>query len=506
MGSSYRLLWRQGVTVVIPVLMIGTLFMQGTNGKNIDKNHSSLQMQNDVISISHIGTQQDSQSNEWDRVFGGSEIDCGRSVRQTTDGGYIVTGYTNYTEMGTGDIWLIKTDAHGQEQWNKTYGGENGDFGYSVQQTMDGGYIVAGTVNVYCDMILRSSVGLIKTDQQGNVIWSKKFRGEGFSGGRSVLQAADKGFIVLGWTAKNYLSASDVLVIKTDANGTEQWNRTFGGTKYYFAESIDYAADNGYIITGWTAQGSDSDIWLLKINDNGTEQWNRTFYGSLDEIGCSIQHTNDGGYIIVGCTNYYGSVLSDALLIKTNANGIEEWNKTYGGSYNDEGISVRQTTDGGYVFTGDTTTQKNGSSDLWVVKTDAQGTELWNRSISSEKGGSGSSIQQTNDGMFIITGVIVSPSTDNLDVWLVKIADAPEAKKKTAFIIGTLSDLDTDGVFITFQAQNLWYVQMLPPSIIHYKTGDYITMLQQHAGILRPRAVCGFFKTRIQTKVVSVTD
>jgi len=237
---------------------------------------------------------------QWDKTYGGASYDEVHSVQQTSDGGYILAGQTHSYGAGGYDAWLIKTDANGNELWDKTFGGTDEDAAWSVQQTPDGGYILAG------------------------------------------------------YTGSEGAGSPDAWLIKTDANGNELWDKTFGGTDEDFVWSVDLTSDGGYILAGetWLYGAGRSDAWLIKTDANGNKLWNNTFGGASNDHGYSVQQTSDGGYILAGDTFSYGAGRTDAWLIKTDANGNKLWDNTFGGASNDYGYSVQQTSDGGYIFTG----------------------------------------------------------------------------------------------------------------------------------------------------------
>ncbi|MDP8205671.1 MAG: T9SS type A sorting domain-containing protein [Candidatus Electryonea clarkiae] len=352
----------------------------------------------------------------WTRTFGGIEWEEAYSVQQANDGGFIISGWTFYFDDGPSDIWLIKTDSNGQEEWNQTFGvGHNGG-GYCSQQTNDGGFVITGWRSG--DMLL------IKTDATGNLEWDQTFGGQILDGGRSVQQTADNGYIIVGYTHSFGAGWCDMWLIKTDSTGNEEWNQTFGGTDWDFAYDGQQTYDGGYIIAGSTESFGvgGKDVWLIKTDQAGDEEWNRTFGGEGNEIGWSVQQTTDGGYIITGVTWSFGAGRSDLWLVKTDSNGTEEWNRTFGGSENDGGYSVQQTIDSGYIITGYTKSFGAVVRDLWLIKTDSIGIEEWNKTLGDDHAVTGLDGQQTEDGGYIFSGMIQLFGGDSSDVWLIRLA------------------------------------------------------------------------------------
>ena len=357
----------------------------------------------------------------WTRTFGGSALDQGWSLQQTSDGGSIITGVTESYGAGLEDILLIKTSAEGDTQWIKTFGGEQDDGGFSVQQTTDGGYIVAG----YTSSSGAGSVDalLVKVDSLGNQVWQETFGSWGSDGARSVQQTSDEGFIITGWTWSYGTVMGDLWLVMIDSQGNEEWNTSFGGTGYDRGFSVQQTTDGGYVATGWTdsyGAGND-DVWLVKADFQGNEEWNKTFGGSGRDQGQSVQQTTDGGYIITGYTRSYGAGDDDVWLIKTDSLGIEDWKMTYGGVYSDVGYSVQQTNDDGYIIAGHTLSFGAGVHDVFLIKADALGDTLWTRAFGGSNIDIGNSVQQTDDGGYILAGYTRSYGAGNYDVWLLKI-------------------------------------------------------------------------------------
>jgi hypothetical protein len=203
------------------------------------------------------------------KTYGGTSYDLAYSVQQTSDGGYIVAGFTYSFSAGYSDIFLVKTDANGNIIWAKTYGGTNYNWARSVQQTSDGGYIVAGSTYSFGGGYF--DIFLIKTDASGNIIWAKTYGGIYYSDyASSVQQTSDGGYIVAGWTNSFGAGGYDAFLVKTDASGNIIWAKTYGGTNWDYAYSVQQTSDGGYIVAGYTQSfGEGGDIFLIKTDANG---------------------------------------------------------------------------------------------------------------------------------------------------------------------------------------------------------------------------------------------
>ena len=302
----------------------------------------------------------------WERTYGGTGNDFAYSMQQTQDGGYIVAGYS--TSFGNGDVYLIKTNASGDTLWTRTYGGADYDFGYSVQQTLDGGYIVAGWTSSFGN---GAQVYLIKTNASGDTLWTRTYGGTDWDEGYSVQETMDRGYIVTGLT-ESFGDSSQAYLIKTNASGDTLWTRNYGGAGDDEGYSVQQTSDTGYIIAGLTTSFGDSvQVYLVKTNAFGDTLWTRTYGGMGSDFSYSVRQTLDGGYIIAGSTTSFGNSYQ-VYLIKTNTAGDTLWTRVYGGTSLDIGQSVRQTSDGGYIVAGYTWNYGNASQ-VYLVKTNTLG-------------------------------------------------------------------------------------------------------------------------------------
>ena len=358
----------------------------------------------------------------WTRTYGGSSSDFGYSVQPTSDGGYILAGWTGSFGAGIANFYLVKTDADGNTLWTRTYGGSDFEEAYSVRQTTDGGYIVAGYTSSFGAGSF--DVYLVKTDESGNELWTRTYGGGGSEIAYSVQQTTDGGYIIAGYTDSFGAGSADFYLVKTDSNGDTLWTRTYGGTDSDQSRSVQQTTDGGYIIAGYTSSfgAGGYDFYLVKTDADGNTLWTRTYGGSGTDQGYSVQQITDGGYIIAGITGSFGAGSADFYLVKTDANGDSLWTRTYGGSGTDQGYSVDQTTDGGYIVAGYTESFGAGSWDFYLVKTDADGDTLWTRTYGGSSYDCGWSVQQTPDDGYIIAGYTMSFGAGGIDFYLVKVA------------------------------------------------------------------------------------
>tara|TARA_Y100000590_G_C15613520_1_gene974817 strand:- start:23 stop:1240 length:1218 start_codon:yes stop_codon:yes gene_type:complete len=364
------------------------------------------------------------------KTFGGSENDDAQSVQQTPDGGYVIFGSTKSYSQYVSSFWLIKINSQGQEEWNKTYNIHQYDLsaGYDVNLTDDGGFIMTGRNFYYSsdeNIMSWNGIWLVKADAQGQEEWNKVIDDESTEWGESVQQTQDGGYVVFGRNVLNWEENEwDFYIVKSNSQGEKEWDNFFGGNSNDICKSGQQTQDGGYILSGYTYSYSNGneDFWLVKTDAQGQEEWNKNFGGGTGDYGYFVQQTQDGGYIMAGRHDLpnYSEVHGwhAVCLIKTNSTGDEEWTKYYGGVDSEIAYAVQQTQDGGYIVTGYAPTE-NGD-DVALLKTDSNGNEEWTKFYGGSQDDYGYSVKQTEDGGYIIVGETLSFGNGGKDVLVIK--------------------------------------------------------------------------------------
>jgi len=385
----------------------------------------------------------------WSRIHDiFNDIDEGICIRQTADGGYIITGSCTPDGLVSHiDLLLLKTDISGDTLWTKTYAKEFVESGFSVEQTYDGGYIIAGRAVTGEYPTIEpplSDAWILKTDINGDTLWTKTYGGGGNDYCTSIQQTPDSGYIMAGTMNSEYCypnyevneedepDSSRAWLLKTDSNGDTLWTKTYIERSY--GNCVVQTSDEGYIIVGWVfpdEQNLQSDVLLIKTDSSGDTLWTKKIGGENYDVGLCIRQTQDG-YVIVGQTKPEGARY-DALLIKTDFSGNVRWIKTFGGEKSDAGFSVEVTIDGGFFITGTT----NGNwwihqGDMWAFKTDSGGTLLWERIYDFLLCDYAFSGIQTSDGEYVVTGM--TSGGFGGDLWLAKIGQEPTGIQEPADI------------------------------------------------------------------------
>ena len=398
-------------------------------------------------------------------LYGGDQMDGFSFVTATSDGGCIAAGATTTSangdvegvSKGGNDIWVVKMSSSGVIEWEKNYGGSDDEEALCIQQTSDGGYIVGGYTKSSASGDVTgankgsSDIWVVKLDASGNITWQKNYGGDQNDELKSIRQTSDGGYICSGWTSSSANGdvtdanhgGDDIWVVKLDGSGNISWNKSYGGNLDEASRSIILTSDGGYIIAGSTdssASGDISgvskgsyDIWIVKLDNTGNITWEKNYGGDAPEelnLDC-IKQTADGGYIVLGYTESSANAdvagvskgSQDLWVMKLNNLGAITWEKNYGGSQNEVSISIYIASDGGYLLlggtqssaNGDVTGTNNGLMDTWIVKINNTGAIQWQYNYGGDNMDLISGMVQLG-GKFLLCGYSFSSDTGTIDV------------------------------------------------------------------------------------------
>ncbi len=403
---------------------------------------------------------------QWQKSIGGTDVEAASQVLQTSDGGSIVVGSTksintNIQNHGAWDIYVVKLDNLGNTIWQKCYGGTRNEIGLTIAKTTDGGYVIGGQTNSNDGDIIGNTFGavndhgwIVKINSVGTILWQKFING-GIIGSaiKSIIQTNDGGFLFAGnaYAAMPTLSYDDAWAGKLSASGNLEWSRVYGGNYHDGFNVVSKTTDGGYILAGQSASndlagyhqattGITFDFYVVKIDANGNQQWQKLYGGSEGELANAVIETGDGGFAIAGYNGGNSGDVSgnkgfdDAWLIKINNAGTLLWQKSYGGTTNDQANDLIENSDGSIAIAcmsgsinGDVTNFIN-IADYWIVKINgSNGNIIWQKKY----GGTGSDVAKslvlTPDGGIIVagdaefTGGDVTINNGNADYWVVKL-------------------------------------------------------------------------------------
>jgi hypothetical protein len=355
----------------------------------------------------------------WSRIYGGTESDFGHDVRQTSDGGYIVAGRTYSFGAGSGDMYLLKLAANGDLMWSNTYGGLFEDTARRVVQASDGGYVMAGSTESFGAGA--SDACLVKMDSGGTLLWSQTYGTTDSETAWGLTQTSDGGYILVGRVYSSQTKDTDILLVKTDKDGTEEWSRALDYDKYDEGFGVVQTTDGGYAIAGVTLLLAEvrAEMLLVKTDADGVPQWSRKFGETA--AGYDIRQTSDGGYVMAGVSGMWSLdpwEEQDGFMVKTDAAGTEEWSHVHDSPGEMYFLrSVRQTGDGGFIFAGDI-----GEAAL-LMKTAPNGVEQWSRTYGSSGDTTrsiASAVIEPSLGGFCFAGAQYHRSSTDWSVYLVR--------------------------------------------------------------------------------------
>lgn len=405
---------------------------------------------------------------ELQKSLGGSANDFARAVIQSSDGDYVIAGGSasnngNVTgNHGSTDFWVVKMNPSGVVQWQNSLGGPGYDFAKDIEQTSDGGYILTGIASDNGGDVTGNhglwDVWVVKLNASGVLQWQKSLGGSSYEGGSSIEQTSDGGYILAAYSESSDGDVGDAIdyidfwVVKLSASGSIQWEKSYGGSEIDYATSITQTLDGGYIVGGFsdstngqvTGNHGAEDYWVVKITANGDLQWQSTYGGSGQDISNNVLATPDGGYLISGFTISNNGDVSgnngnyDYWVVKTDSAGAIEWQKTLGGSGSEFAYAL-QKVNNGYVVAGASSssngdvTENKGAQDYWVARINNLGELQWQRSMGGNDDDEAYAINTTSDGGFLVAGLSHSNNGDVTgnhglnDFWVVKLAQDPLA-------------------------------------------------------------------------------
>lgn len=330
------------------------------------------------------------------KSYGGTDYDHGNSLIQTSDSGYAVVGNTRSWGAGNYDILVFKTDASGNTQWARTFGGASSDDAYGVVQAADGGYVICGSWNK--SVMSSTDILFFKLDASGALVWAKQMGGSNEDQAMSVIGTTDGGYALAGVTQSYGAGGQDFIILKTDASGSVTWARTFGGASTDGAWSIAQTSDGGYLVGGWANSfgAGQSDMMVIKLDNSGAFVWARTLGGTNYDYAFSVAEATDGNYLVAGRTNSFYADTSEFIVTKLDPSGNILWARICGRGSGYPALSMTRTNDGGCAITG-----RTSSSVLFVAKLDASGNLDWARTGPATDGWG---IVQTSDRGYAMSG------------------------------------------------------------------------------------------------------
>lgn len=401
------------------------------------------------------------QSNLREKIFAAPGDDNAFSIVRTFDGGYAVGGTTNSFGAGGKDVFLMRFDSQQNLLWSKSYGGTQDDYGLFLMQTMDSCLLLTGITRSFgagSDDAL-----VVKTDKDGNVLWSKAIGGTSNENLLRSIENANGSFTFSGYTASTGSGGGDMLLLSMDADGDTLWTKTYGGSVYDGGICVNHTSDNGYIFSGrvYSYGTGFRDVCLLKTDSVGNVQWFNTYGGIYTEEGMFVLQTLDGGYIVTGATETFTATgIFDVYTVKTDAVGNMQWSKTYSGDmidasyfileYPDSSLTILGFTDS-YNFQSPRFTSElpphvlgADSSNVLMFRIDNDGNVIWARAFGGGYLDEAYSVIPSDSGGYVLAAYSESFSnTDSADIYLLNVDSLGNADCHTFPINLTVTDPPT---------------------------------------------------------------
>ncbi len=369
----------------------------------------------------------------WEKSYPRAYKDAASSIVKDPNGGYIISGFTNSSGKGNYDILILKIAANGSYLWNKTYGAEEEDIGYEIINCRLGGFALASTFTNTSVAVTNSDFLITKLSPTAHVLWNHSYSGpnqddisswvgdEGFS----IAECSNDDLIAAGVT-RGPFNDNDIWLMRLLPTGRRLWQQTYHKKdidRCFSPHSVLQCQDGGFAVVGYTYNITDSNqVWLIKVDSNGNELWNRTFGDTIGfQRPAALVECNDGGFGILATTKSFGAGDSDIWLIRTNAFGQQLWNKTFGGPEFDGATYLQEMLDGGFAVLGSTHNFGAEQGDAWLLRTDSNGDLSWNFTFGDMFGNSGAAFIFEGDNTFTIAGSTNAEGEPFSDIWALKV-------------------------------------------------------------------------------------
>ncbi|HEY3358235.1 MAG TPA: hypothetical protein VGQ83_33615 [Polyangia bacterium] len=357
----------------------------------------------------------------WARSYGGATYDWAQALDATTDGGYVIAGYTGSFGAGERDAWIVKLDGDGQIEWQRTYGGPAADEARAVRQTPDGGYLVAGLTASFGAGA--TDVWVLKLDGAGVIEWQRTYGGAAADQANGLALLPGGGALVVGQTESFGAGDRDGWVLQIDAQGEVVWQRTYGGAGMDTASAVVALADGALVVgsaKSFTADGL-PDVWVMRLDAAGVPRWQETLGGDNFDYGYAVAPTADGGFVVCGWTASFGASVTDAWVLKLTAAGAVEWQRAYRGDDVDAAEAVVPLPDGGYLLAGVTWSFGAGGKDFWLLRLDPAGDIVWQKTYGGPVWDWAHALQAGRDDTFVAAGHSMSFGPGEYAMWVVKV-------------------------------------------------------------------------------------
>ncbi|MFW9800290.1 MAG: hypothetical protein ACFFD9_07635, partial [Candidatus Thorarchaeota archaeon] len=353
----------------------------------------------------------------FNRTFGGVNFDVGARFVECSDGGYAIVGTTSSFGAGNSDVWLVRTDSTGKMMWNQTYGGASSDVGRALVELSDGGFALLAETESFGAG--QWDFWLLRTDENGNLLWNRTYGGDLRDHGTSILQHIDGGLVLMGMTTSFGGADKDMWLVHTDSMGNHIWNYTYGGFQINEGQSMVGCGDGGFAIVGYSDESGSRDLWLVRTDSDGSQLWERRYDKGEWERGQGIVECGDGGFVLAGNVEDPVTRASDMWLLRTNGTGHHEWDRLHAGVGNDFGYAVTERSDGGFAVAGFTNSSGAGNQDAWLMFTNSTGHHIWNQTYGGSEYDNSISMLETAGESYVLVGYTWSYGMGDADMWIV---------------------------------------------------------------------------------------